>query len=97
MSSQVKAQDLRLDVAPAGMATITVTTTADPQRDARLEQFWETVHRLIFDERRSLTYKGVALRRYAQVLGWRGDAEWADYASRLAGSYQDVEDAIAHW
>ncbi|MBM3267077.1 MAG: hypothetical protein FJZ01_05445 [Candidatus Sericytochromatia bacterium] len=97
MSSQVKAQELRLDVAPAGPATVTITTSADPRRDARLERFWETVHRLIFDEGRTLAYKRAALGRYSRLLGRSGQTEWADYAARLAGSYRDVEDAIAHW
>jgi hypothetical protein len=97
MSSQVKHQALNIDVVPAGPATVTITTSADPGRDTRLERFWETVCRLIFDDRRPGVYKGRAFGRYARVLARRGDGEWADYASRLAGSYQDVEDAIAHW
>ncbi len=99
MSSQVKAipQAIQIDVAPAGLSEITVTTTADPIRDERLERFWETVHGLIFDERKTMAYKGDILRRYARALGKRGEGEMSDYASRLAGSYGEVLGAIAHW
>lgn len=99
MSSQVstKAQAIRIDVAPAGPMTVTVTTAADPVRDQKLERFWETVHKLIFDERKTLSYKGEVLRRYARALQVRGESEMSDYANRLSGSYGEVIGAIAHW
>lgn len=99
MSSQVRSaqQAIQIDVAPAGPTSVTVTTTADPIRDERLERFWETVHNLIFDERKTLSYKGEVLRRYARVLNRGGEAEMSDYATRLAGSYGEVIGAIAHW
>lgn len=97
MSSQVTAHTVQIDVAPAAPTAVTVSTMADPVRDQKLERFWEGVHKLIFDERKSLSRKGQVLGRYARVLGRRGEAEMADYASRLAGSYGEVLGAIAHW
>jgi hypothetical protein len=97
MQAQVRTQAINIDVTPAGPATISVTTSADPNRDGRLELFWSMVHKLVFAEDRSLERKGAVLRRYARAVGRRGDAEFADYANRLAGSYAEVTEAIAHW
>lgn len=87
MSSQVSLQT----------QTVVVSTAPDRARDSRVERFWESVCKLIFDERRTLDWKRSALARYSKVLARTGDGMLADLAGRLAESYGESQIGTAAW